>query len=321
MNADEISIVTIIVGNRGACKTLLMTGFEIEALGRAAAIRRIREITGDPDYYKKKKVNNWSSYPVSGLFRLPGSIKPVRLEAEPIDTPRLMRWTPEFENGTIFYDEIDQDADRQEWHAQLPKYLVKGIKVMRHRRLSLTASLQFIDELNVRLYKQADVVIQCRDKAFTPWGKERNLEPGAVASTTWIDKSGIMTGYSYEETHQAYKLDFYGKRYWFNYETEHEVDIVRPVYKMQREVLEISDFETYEAMQGEETKLRQLVDVYRYQNPGTRPRTAEFWDWAKAQGFTGSPHKWGKYLKEIGVFKDGAKNGADCYNFSLVEAE
>ena len=311
MNAEDLSLVIVIVGPRGGCKTLLMTHFELETLARAWAVKRLRKLLNNLNLYPRRKVNAWSNYPVHGLWVPPGHNKPVSLSASPLDMDSLVVWAPEFQNGVIFFDEIDQAADRQDWMSTFSKMLTTGVKVMRHRNLSLIASLQFVDELNMRLFKQADVIIKTRDMAWTPWGRERNLQMGEISNTTWIDKSGIMTGYGYDEKEQVFPLQFFGKRYWGNYETLHDFNILdyKRKYKLNLETKEITDASKIEEEQRNRGALHQTIEYFIYNNPeDTRVKPDDFWAMANKLGYSGINTTWGRYLKSLGVKFKGAGN-------------
>jgi hypothetical protein len=174
---------------------------------------------------------------------------------------------------------------------------------MRHRKISLYASLQFIDELNVRLYKQADIVIQARDLAFSGWGRQNNLELGKVANLTWIDKSGIMTGHTFEESGQMFTCKFYGQRYWGNYSTEHDINIFRDKLKVKRPVVEISsgveDTQKLSQAQGFYNTLAYFI----YDKPGKRIKGPDFSTKLKEFGCDWSTNVWGTKMREIGAVK------------------
>jgi len=320
MNAEELSLEYVIVGPRGSGKTLLLTHFSVEKLQHAWAVNKYRELSGKSYAYKRHKTKVWSNYPVRCHVKLPTSPRVTILSTIDLDIERLITWQPEFRDGYIIYDEIDQDADRQDWMAQLPKLLVKGIKLMRHRNMSMLSSLQFVDELNIRLYKQADVVIQCRDKAFTGWGREVGLRPGEVMNTTFIDKSGILTGYSFDENHQRYPMEFFGKRYWGAYETTHEFDVLRPKYRVKIPVREIRNEEDV----AEEEKNKQLVYTtvlyFMHDFAGKRIKSTEFSDKLLEFGCTMNKNNWGGMLRQMGI-EGTLYQGIKRYDFSNVELD
>jgi len=259
MNAMDLSLIVIVVGVRGSGKTLLMTHFGLETLRDAWIVKRAREFYGYKKY-PRRKVNAWSNYPYKALWK-PGN---VLLQPETLDIDKLITWRPEFHDGVIFFDEIDQVADRQDWQGTLSKLLNAGVQVLRHRNLSMIVSVQSLNWLNARLQWQADIIVKCRDLAFTPWGRDKHLQPGEVMQTTWIDKSGILTGSSYEESFKTYPMQFFGKRYWNAYSTQHEFDIMeyKTKYRLKANVREISQFNDAEIeaqLQEQDTMLNNVV--------------------------------------------------------------
>ena len=259
MNAEDLSLVVIVVGVRGSGKTLFMTHLGLEMLRNAWIVEQAREHYGYKKY-PRRKMTAWSNYPYKALWKPQN----VMLEPQKLDIDKLITWRPEFHDGIIFFDEIDQVADRQDWQGTLSKLLNAGVQIIRHRNLSMIVSVQSLSWLNARLQWQADVIVKCRDLAFTPWGRSKHLLPGEVMQTNWIDKSGVLTGTSYEESFKTYPMQFFGKRYWNAYSTQHEFDIMdyKTKYKLKANVREISavdDSEIEEQLQEQDTMLNNIV--------------------------------------------------------------
>lgn len=320
MNAKDLSLFYIITGVRGGCKTLAMTCFETEYLRDAWALRRLRKKLGDDTLHPRHKVNVWSSYPVETLWWTPFG-KPVLLKAEELDIEKLIVWDPEFQDGVIFFDEIDQVADRQDWMSTVSKMLNAGVQVMRHRNLTFFTSIQSMEWLNSRLYWQADIVIRMRDLVFSSWGQDKKLKPGEVASATWIDKSGMLTGYSFEETKKVYPMTFVGKPFWHCYSTYHDFDVVKLktkyLLKQPKVTIDMTGQEEevnndYEIMH--ET-LRHLISQGKIRDVTAK----ELWGTAEDLGLKSSKQRMGKYLNEIGV---GIKHieGKGRYNLEQLVA-
>lgn len=320
MNAEQLSLVWAVIGNRGSGKTLLLTHFGVEKLEHTWMVRRVRGLLHDDTLLPKHKVNVWSNYPIRAVAKMPGHNKLVMLETQPLITEDLMLWKEYIRDGYIIYDEIDQDADRQDWMAQLPKLLVKGIKLMRHRNLSLICSLQFLDELNIRLYKQADIVIRMRDKVFTDWGRENRLRPGEVMQAVFIDKSGMMTGYAYDENHMAYPVDFLGKRYHHNYSTLHEFDVLRPKYRVKQPVREVMTAEEAERQERDNQLFLSTLSYFLYEHPAEWVKSADFKAKLEEHGCGYTPQQMGSRLSTMGV-KLRRVGGLPQYDLSGIELE
>lgn len=305
MNAFDLSLVNVIVGVRGAGKTLLCTHFVLEALKRAWVVKKLREIKGYP-VYPKQKTNIWSNYHVKAIWHTALQKRPVKLESQLFDLDKLLLWAPEFHDGIIHFDEIDQVADRQDWFSVVSKFLTAGVQLIRHRNLTLVLTIQSLEWLNSRLQWQSDIIIKCRDLAFSPWGREKKLAQGEVISTTFIDKSGVMTGYSFEETNKVYPMQFYGRRYWKAYLTQHEVDVVEQKTKRRVKVSEriIDTTGQQEDTDRNQDAINAAILYYKYSNTTIVP-TFDFWGRATAAGFEGNPSQYARYIASLGVSKKG----------------
>lgn len=319
MKPTELSLVIIIVGARGNDKTLLLTHFELECEARAYTVKSLRKLKGNPGYQPREKVNTWTNSPARGLWLPPGEDRRVVLEPQLLRMDELVTWDKMYENGTIFFDEIDQVADRQDWASTAAKLLTAGVQVLRHRNLTLVASIQSLEWLNARLQWQADVIIHCRDLSHTPWGKTENVLPGCVANTTWIDKSGIMTGYSYAETGQVYPMQFFGRRYWDAYDTHREIDILeqKTKYKIKMPKRVIESTEEIEARQVNHSAIMDTIAYFQYAGKGELVKAAEFWESCDGFGFAGTRAEWGKYMRTLGV-ASRVSHGLTVYDLTGV---
>lgn len=318
MNLEDISIVVVIVGVRGGCKTLLDTHFVREQLNRAWCINYLREQAGKK-LYPRKKVNIFTNYPVTSYFRPPGAKRARKLQPLQIDIERLITWAPEYRDGIIHFDEIDQIADRQDWQSTVSKLITAGAQMFRHRNLSLFCTIQSMEWLNSRLQWQADIIIKSRDLAFTPWGKAKHLELGEISKTLWIDKSGVATGYSYEETGRYYPLLFFGKRYWGSYPTHHEFDIMdyKRRYKLNIGTKEITTAEQVEQERQNIGAIYQTIEYFQYERPGERIKSTDFAEKLAEHGCDLPGITWGKYLKRMGV-PSSKTHGVAKYDFSTI---
>lgn len=301
MKALDLSLETIVVGGRGQDKTLLMTHFITEALQRAILVKALRQQTGRR-INPKAKVNIWSNYPYKALWRSKYFKKPYMLEPEHLDIDRLVKWEPEFRDGLIYFDEIDQIADRQDWYSTVAKFLTAGVQIIRHRNLSLILSIQSLEWLNARLQWQADIIIKCKDMAFTPWGRTNNLQPGMVAQTTWIDKSGVNTGTPFEEKPQIYQMLFFGKRYWNAYKTEHEFNITdyKTKYNVKYQTKEI-DLTGQDKIEEKNLEAINNALSFLIYNNNDKIGSNDFWLRASEFGLQGDHKKYVQYLRERGV--------------------
>lgn len=231
MNSDRISKIAIATGPRGSNKSLLMTG---NACYRLAKVYMLNT-------YKGEKQKVLSNIPFGYNFYDFVANKKVHLQSEPFNMEMLYILDSSLFKVWIYIDEIDQWWDRQEWNDGGQKMGNKSTRMLRKRQINIFGTTQSLDWINPRLQFQTDIVIKCRDLVYTPWGKSNHLEPGEVALTQWLDKSGIMTGYPYAEFPRVYTKKFFGKRFWDCYLTEFEFNPTETStrYKQKRLMKEI----------------------------------------------------------------------------------
>lgn len=323
--SSDLSLVIVLVGVRGSGKTLLMTHYCCEALREAYAVRKFRQKYKDDKLLmyslSKRKTNIWCNYPVKRYEKLILADKSILLQPQPLDIEDIIVWHPKFHDGIIFWDEIDQVADKQDWMSVVSKMLTAGVQVMRHRNLSLVVSIQSLSWLNTRLQWQADLIIKCKDRAFTTWGRSHHLRPGEISDLTIIDKSGIMTGYSFEENWQLYHASFYGKRYWNNYQTQHEFNVVdlKRKFKLKQQVREIDLTDGEGSPETYRELVETTIEYFKYNNPGEKVRSDVFWGKAEEIGFPeGMRPQGGRMLKQYGI-GNKYRQGYNYYMFDEVK--
>lgn len=322
INPDDLSLFIVVVGVRGSGKTLLLTELQEYSLRQAALIRLIRECKKKPKLFPKRKTRVFSNYPLKYF------LKPDKL-----DVDRLVAWKKEYHDCWIYFDEIGEQFDNQDWQNQGAKMINKGVVVMRHRNISFASSLQSFDTLNNRLKWQTDVIIKCRDLCFTPWGRANNLKPGEVISTLWLDKSGVMTGYSYEESHRYYQMKFMGKRVWKDYDTtfEHDLMEMSSKYQIERNVKKMDLHGNVinvnsDQMAKQNARIQDIVDntieFFQHSQPGERIPTNDFWRKAKEMGLPDDDNQtrsvWGRYMSDRGV-ETRSYSGRPRYDFDKYE--
>ena len=230
INPDRVSKFIIIDGPRGACKSLYMSALIAERLIHYYVLKLM---TGEERHV-------WSNYAVAFWWNSPTGEK-VYLHTEPLNRDTLILFEKELAHGWVYIDEIDQWLDRQQWQAVTQKIIIKGMTQIRKRLISIAGTLQDATWLNGRADFQIDIQVSCRESAFTPWGRKQGTDLGEVAFLTFKDKSGIMTGYKYEESWKEYQLVFQGKRFWNIYDTDNEFDPLESItkYKIKAPVKEI----------------------------------------------------------------------------------
>ncbi len=212
MNSDSLPMITMFTGPRGGHKTIVQTGDMCRRLIRSYLLKLMGE-----EYERI-----FSNYPV-GFKYYPGHGLPgTYLEPEPLNMEALYTFDKGFYRCRLYIDEIDQWLDRQEWMTTTQQILTKAVQLIRKRKMSISGTIQSFQWLNSKFQFQTDVIVKCREAAFSPWGRSRRLGLGEVGFTRWIDKSGILTGYTYEESAKEIPVTWQSKRFWDCYDTSYE---------------------------------------------------------------------------------------------------
>jgi len=264
--------VHLITGASGAGKTLLLTELISIILMRYHLINKAYEpIIGSYIFPRPLKV--WSNYPVSFWYRpaddgaaWKGANRKVLLSTEDLDVEKLYTFHPDMREGTIIIDELDLIADRQDWASGGQKLLMAILRQVRKRHLSLKGTIQSINWLNPRFYFHIDYLTACRDSAVTAWGQNNNLEPGEITMLYTKDRSGLLTGYSYEETGKVHDSWFMGKRIHGFYDTDQEFNpfdhmISYHVKRKQKEIDAFADEREVEEQQAADSANKIIANV------------------------------------------------------------
>jgi hypothetical protein len=100
-----------------------------------------------------------------------------------------------------------------------------GLQV-RKKQASIYYTVQNFQWVDQRWRFQTDILVMCRDLAFTPWGLEEEVERGVQFSYNFFDLTGMVTGMSAWSTHQPYKsITFYGKPMWAYFKSDEAKDL------------------------------------------------------------------------------------------------
>jgi hypothetical protein len=208
------SLFNVITGPRGSLKTLLLTMLACKNLLKCFYLRH---------YNVTKHV--WTNYPIGFFHRSVLDGKVYYLKPEPLNMESLYTFDQGLASGWVYIDEIDQWYDRQDWAAVTQKLTNAVITQIRKRELSLSATTQNFQWLNARAQFQTDTLINCREAAFTAWGRKMGLKMGVMSFLTLKDLSGVNTGYKYDENFRTYNTRLtHGERCWDKYDTNFQFD-------------------------------------------------------------------------------------------------
>ena len=307
ISSDKLSLFTVATGPRGSGKSLLLTGIAGDRLLRSFYSKQLKGTV--------KHV--WTNLPVGFKHKSEIDGKVHLLKSEPLNMEAMYTFDKGLESGWVFIDEIDQWYDRQDWQSVTQKLLNSVITQIRKRKLSLFATIQNFQWLNARAQFQTDILVGCREAAFSPWGRKMGMGLGEAGFLQWKDISGVMIGYQYEETKRYYATTFFGKRFWDCYDTEYQFDPtetkMRYSMKQTRKVIELGA-DGYKVQQLEEggyqsekkdgnfTILAHVVQSF-IDKGVSEVETGRLWKEAYALGFTGDIGHGGALLPQLGVVK------------------
>ncbi len=305
ISSDRISIFLMATGPRGSHKSLFLTSFQSEKLLKAHY----------SNYYLGTHKKVWSNYPVKFFHRSHIDHKVVCLESLPLNREALMMFDDEYVEGWVFIDEFDQWYDKQDWQDGSQKMTAKAITQIRKKKLNLGGTMQNINWANGRMEFQIDIQIECREAAFTPFGRKNGLDLGQCSFLTWKDLSGVNTGYMYSETKQVYHNMFWGEKYHNCYDTNFTFDPTESMtrYKIKRPVKEISFGNSDIAGELPGNKLSPNLVIFSdiinefKKHEYIEVSRAEIQKKANEYGYTGDWLEAGKILSKLGVLKANAK--------------
>jgi hypothetical protein len=273
------SLFNVITGPRGSLKTLLLTALACRALVKCFYMRRFGIVR-----------HVWTNYPIGFYHTSMLDGKVYYLKPEPLNMEALYTFDEGLASGRVFIDEIDQWYDRQDWAAVTQKLTNAVITQIRKRELSLDATTQNFQWLNARAQFQTDTLINCREAAFTSWGRKVGVRMGEISFMTLKDLSGVNTGYRYDENFRIYSTKLVGgSRYWDCYDTNYQFDPneTKARYKIKTEAKTITLGEGgYKVQQEEGEEMRS-----RYQNP-ERALFSHVITELKDKGFNEVPLAW-----------------------------
>jgi len=300
------SLFSVITGPRGSLKTLLLTMLACRNLLKAFYLR----------YYGITK-HVWANYPVAFYHRSILDDKVYYLKPEPLNMESLYTFDEGLASGWVYIDEIDQWYDRQDWAAVTQKLTNAVITQIRKRELSLFATTQNFQWLNARAQFQTDTLINCREAAFTSWGRKMGLQMGRMSFLTLKDLSGVNTGYKYDENFRTYNTKLtHGERYWDKYDTNFQFDPMetKKKYSLKRESTTITlgagGYKVQTADQLEQMNSKpsnpdvalfsHVVQEFRDQGIA-RVKPNEIWFRAGELGWNGSVNTGGSILAKLGL--------------------
>lgn len=112
-------------------------------------------------------------------------------ETEPLDWGVLLMLDESIMSGIVAIDEIGYFDDSRAFNSTRNKLINACVRQARHRDLSLLYTVNNIMRVDNRLREETDIIVECEDLHYTPWGKEHNIRKGIAIQQRYY---GGMTG-------------------------------------------------------------------------------------------------------------------------------
>lgn len=162
----EDATITVFVGLRGAGKTCKLAEVAMMSLA----------LWGRPTY---------SDIPFGGY--LCGKY----YVTEPLPNNIFVTYAKGVPRGSVIVvDELQEFFDRQDWMTVQSKMGTSAFAQIRKLGLIIFGATQFFTDLNPRIARQVDYLLECQDLHYTPWGRDNDVPKGHVSLQRWYDLSG-----------------------------------------------------------------------------------------------------------------------------------
>lgn len=198
-----------LVGDKGDGKSLSMTRLIVRDLCLGKTVwSNMKVKTGEAilnrKYYRGRKIN----------YR----------ETEKLDIGLLFSLDESLVDGVVGMDEIGYFDDSRRSGSNKNKVVNACVRQVRKRRLCFYYTAKDFWRVDNRLRDETDILIECKDMGFTPWGITHNLEAGLYIAQKWYDISGRATGnktnYYDPQRRKPYMIvTVEGRAYWDCYDT------------------------------------------------------------------------------------------------------
>lgn len=258
----------------------------------------------------------WSNIPIKVELHLPNN-EVVVAQAFPLDTKLLFTLSDELSGGLVCIDELELYAEAR--RSQSNKNLLLNYIIMqtRKRALSFFYTIQQPQWADNRLQFMSDLMMRCRDIAYTEWGQENDIQRGHYFSITVEDWSGALTGRKYHETGFSQTFCLWGKPLWGMYNSYDIVDVFEALTPVDLDLnrMKISTTPYTETEEGRIDNINVKLAVIR-QSGWREIKEAELWNLLNVE--EAQKLKYAETLKSLGVTK---RKGEDGWYYTMPEYE
>jgi hypothetical protein len=140
----------------------------------------------------------------------------------PFEIEKFEQGDTSFRYKRLLLDEGNYQADRLRSTSNNNMGVVDILQQARKFRMNVTfctINWQWIDPRITG--SLADLIIECNDLFYKPYGKKHKLEKGVRIAWDILDQSGKKSG---RQNTPLVSTTFYGKAFWGSFDTEHFVD-------------------------------------------------------------------------------------------------
>ena len=230
------SYVLCFTGPRGACKTSYMTYIAEKCVY----------------LYGKRIVSN---FPIKfGIGYKNGEIK--HFESENLDIGKMLTFDEGLEDCIVVIDEAPQIINRLATMTWKNRLLTLWIQQLRKNYMSLLYASQNERWVDQELQWQTDLIAYCRD-ASRRYPKE-NYKRGSMALIDLIDRSGLWTGFSYDEYPRVFKRRVLTELIWGTFDSNYKFDVFESLRGVS---MNLQKYEISQGQQGLGIDMEQLSHV------------------------------------------------------------
>lgn len=242
-------------------------------------------------------------------------------ETIPLDWNLLYMLDESMAEGTVAIDEIGYYDDSRQTGSNKNRLINACIRQVRHRQLDILYTAKSFKSVDYRLRDETDVLVECEDLSYKPWGKENKVEGGISIIQRYYDLSGIVTGkatdYFSADRRQYKALIFHGRPYWDCYDTRSVISLEEAFTSVKLDLKErkITNKDSNFDNETRDVILRVLSDLKT--SGKDRVPSNTLWDIIESEGIEGNRNQLARYLPRT-IRRKNTRNGM-VYDLSGYE--
>jgi len=279
-------LVAAFTGPRGGCKTITAAGWSLDAM--ASGLSCISNIK------------------VEARLRVLGEL--IHVVSSELDYQDMLVNPQKYNWCLAVLDELQLLANSLRTNSNNNMLIQHVSTQIRKQKMSIFYTIQDFEWADGRFRFQTDVIVECRDLAFTPWGMEAGLEEGELAECTYKDMTGLYTGRPYYKYPEAHVFQADVKRLWGTYRTDQLIDPNegRKQFIFDKDKVMIGHnaqgnyIRTVQDPADQTARFQSLLNEVADQGLDSLPAT-EMWSRASNYGIELDPRMMGKTLAQFGL--------------------